>query len=69
MHRANPCYIPRNQRVEEVLEAAVERGDLEPFRRLEGVLAQPWEERCGDESYAQPAPAAFNSAYQTFCGT
>ena len=69
MHRANPCYIPRNQRVEEVLEAAVERGDLGPFRRLEGVLAQPWEERCGDESYAQPAPAAFTSAYQTFCGT
>ncbi len=69
MRSANPCYIPRNHRVEAALEAAVENGDLTPFRRLLAVLAHPCEGRDEDTAYAEPAPAAFSASYRTFCGT
>ncbi|MDX6691943.1 MAG: serine/tyrosine/threonine adenylyltransferase [Solirubrobacteraceae bacterium] len=67
MDRVNPVYVPRNHHVEEALTAAT-AGDLEPFRALLDVLAQPFDERPGLESYAAPAPASF-AAYRTFCGT
>jgi len=67
MNRVNPVYVARNHRVEEALDAAT-AGDLQPFRRLLGVLAQPFDERPGLEAYAAPAPASFG-AYRTFCGT
>src|SRR5919205_1238737 len=67
MDGVNPVYIPRNHHVEEALGAAT-AGDLEPFQRLLDVLAQPFDERSGLESYAAPAPASWGS-YRTFCGT
>ena len=67
MDRVNPVYIARNHHVEEAL-AAASADDLGAFRRLLDVLAQPFEERPGLESYAAPAPASFG-AYHTFCGT
>jgi len=67
MDRVNPVYIPRNHKVEEAL-AAASAGDLQPFRRLLDVLAQPFYERPGLEPYAAPAPPSFG-AYRTFCGT
>ena len=69
MQRANPCYIARNHLVENALEAAVDHGDLAPFERLLGVLAEPFDERPADASYAEPAPAEVTAGYQTFCGT
>jgi uncharacterized protein YdiU (UPF0061 family) len=68
MDRANPLYIPRNPRVEEALAAAT-AGDLGPFEALADVLARPYDERPGLESYAAPAPAGFDDDYLTFCGT
>jgi uncharacterized protein YdiU (UPF0061 family) len=67
MDRVNPAYIPRNDDVEEALEAAT-AGDLGLFQRLVDVLAQPFDERPGLESYAAPAPTSFGP-YQTYCGT
>jgi uncharacterized protein YdiU (UPF0061 family) len=67
MDRANPAYIPRNHKVEEALAAAT-AGDLQPFRRLLDVLAEPFDERRGLEEYAASAPPSFG-AYRTFCGT
>ena len=67
MDRINPVYIPRNHRVEESLTAATE-GDLAPFERLVEVLARPFDERPGLETYAQPAPTSFGD-YITYCGT
>ncbi|HEU0318120.1 MAG TPA: protein adenylyltransferase SelO family protein, partial [Solirubrobacteraceae bacterium] len=67
MDRVNPIYIPRNHGVEDALAAAT-GGDLDPFRRLVAVLAQPFDERPGLERYAAPAPPSF-AAYRTFCGT
>jgi uncharacterized protein YdiU (UPF0061 family) len=69
MNRVNPLYIPRNQRVEEALAAASDRGDLELFERLLDVIANPFEERPGLEIYALPAPPEVTASYRTFCGT
>jgi serine/tyrosine/threonine adenylyltransferase len=67
MDKVNPIYIPRNHRVEEALVAAT-AGDLDPFQRLLAVLAQPFDDRPGLDSYAAAAPAG-SSPYRTFCGT
>jgi serine/tyrosine/threonine adenylyltransferase len=67
MDRVNPVYIARNHKVEEALAAAT-AGDLEPFERLLGVLARPYDERPGLEAYAAPAPSGLGP-YRTFCGT
>ncbi len=67
MDGVNPVYIPRSHQVEEALAAATD-DDLGPFRRLLGVLAEPFNERLGLELYAAPAPPNFGP-YRTFCGT
>lgn len=68
MQRANPAFIPRNHKVEEALDAAVERSDLGPFRELLEVIRHPFDEQPGREAYALPAPLDA-APYQTFCGT
>jgi len=67
MRRENPAVIPRNHRVEAVLEAAVE-GDLDPFEDLLQVLALPWEDHSEGSPYRQP-PEPHEVVHQTFCGT
>jgi uncharacterized protein YdiU (UPF0061 family) len=42
MRRVNPAFIPRNHRVEEVIEAAEERQDFAPFEQLVSVLSSPY---------------------------
>ena len=68
MRRENPAYIPRNHRVAEVIDAAVEHGDFEPFEALLGVVARPYEERAGLERYTAPARPE-ECVRETFCGT
>lgn len=68
MLRVNPMYIPRNHKIEEAIEAAVEREDLAPFAELLDVLEKPFEARSGYEDYARP-PAAHERVVATFCGT
>ncbi len=67
MDRANPLYIPRNHKVEEALQAALQN-DMAPFDRLLAVLSDPFSEQDGCGDYAEPAPADFGR-YKTFCGT
>ena len=69
MRGVNPWLIARNHRVEEALAAATDDGDLEPFEQLLQALRQPYAENPNLARYAEPAPAAFTSSYQTFCGT
>ncbi|HMJ77402.1 MAG TPA: YdiU family protein [Iamia sp.] len=67
MDAVNPIYIPRNQILEEVLDAAT-AGDEAPLHELLAVLAQPFTERPGLDRYAAPAaPGA--RPHRTFCGT
>ena len=68
MDRVNPVYIPRNHHVEDALAAAT-GGDLDPFERLLDVLARPFDERPGLESYAVPAAESWGCSYRTYCGT
>ena len=50
---ANPAVIPRNHRVEAVVEAGV-AGDFAPFHDLNRVLATPFELAEADAHYATP---------------
>ncbi|HTB88229.1 MAG TPA: YdiU family protein [Steroidobacteraceae bacterium] len=68
MQEVNPAYIPRNHRVEQIIAAAVERGDFAPFEEFSQVLAAPYLERAAFAGYANP-PQPQERVLQTFCGT
>jgi serine/tyrosine/threonine adenylyltransferase len=68
MQRVNPAVIPRNHRVEAVIEAAVEKQEFGPFEDLLTVLGKPYEIQPGFVSYAEPPPRD-GRVYKTFCGT
>ncbi len=67
MRAANPIFIPRNHRVEEVIAAALNR-DFKPFEILTAVLSHPFEAQPGFAHYAD-APQPEQVVEQTFCGT
>jgi len=68
MRQVNPAFIPRNHRIEQVINAAVEDQDFEPFAKLSAVLSQPYRSQEGFESYADP-PQPGERVHKTFCGT
>ncbi|WP_445003456.1 protein adenylyltransferase SelO [Halomonas mongoliensis] len=68
MSAVNPLYIPRNHQVERMIAAAAEQDDFGPFEALREVLAEPFTEQPGRETYAQPAPST-EKVFRTFCGT
>jgi uncharacterized protein YdiU (UPF0061 family) len=68
MRRVNPLFIPRNHRIEQVIQAAVEREDFRPFHAMSTALSRPYEPREGFESYADP-PQPGERVLRTFCGT
>lgn len=67
MDGVNPAYIPRNHRIEAVIQAA-EQGDFEPFEELREVLAQPFDARMDFAIYEAP-PKEHERVRATFCGT
>ena len=67
MRSANPAFIPRNHRIEEMIAAATS-GDFGPFHRLVRVLARPYDDQPSDAELAAP-PGADQWSYRTFCGT
>ncbi|MGO3058280.1 MAG: protein adenylyltransferase SelO [Halomonas sp.] len=67
MRRANPIIIPRNHRVQEVIDAAY-KGDFAPFHALLSVVTKPYDE--STEARRLAAPASDNEqVLRTFCGT
>jgi uncharacterized protein YdiU (UPF0061 family) len=68
MNTHNPAVIPRNHRVEEALEAAVERADFTVMEKLLGVLSQPYQDPPQQDGYHLPPPPS-TQPYRTFCGT
>jgi uncharacterized protein YdiU (UPF0061 family) len=68
MRAANAAYIPRNHRVEAVIDAAVKRDDFGPFEELLAVLSKPYDDQPAFARYADP-PEAHERVLQTFCGT
>lgn len=68
MRSCSPAIIARNHRVEEALEAAVERSDFTVMQRLLTVLKTPYVDSPHHTDYRM-APIPSERAYQTFCGT
>lgn len=65
MNAANPAVIPRNHRVEQMIEAAT-AGDMAPFERLSTALSTPY--NLTDLELANP-PTQSEIVPATFCGT
>ena len=68
MNTRNPAVIPRNHRVEEALEAAVERADFTVMEKLLGALSQPYQDLPEQSGYHLPPPPSAQP-YRTYCGT
>jgi uncharacterized protein YdiU (UPF0061 family) len=71
MRRANPAFIPRNHRVEEIIVSAVAHDDCGPFETLLDVVTQPYADRADRPELARFAdpPAEAERVLETFCGT
>ena len=68
MQAVNPAFIPRNHRVEAMIQAAVERDDFAPFEEMLAVVTRPYEDQPEASLYAQP-PEPHERVTATFCGT
>jgi len=71
MNSVNPLFIPRNHRVAQAIEQAIEQvatGDLTVFEELNTVLSQPYSEQPTLLHYAE-APEPSERVTHTFCGT
>jgi len=68
MRNSNPAIIPRNHRVEEALEAAVEHDDYTVMTQLLEALSSPYEHSAKQAVYAT-LPDKECGPYRTFCGT
>ena len=68
MKKSNPAIIPRNHRVEAVLEAAVLRDDYRLIKQFLHVLANPYAYSSEQIDYAT-LPENSTQPYKTYCGT
>ena len=68
MLSVNPAFIPRNHRVEAVIQAATLNDDYAPFEELLAVLSKPYQDQPQFADYAEP-PQPDQRVLQTFCGT
>jgi len=68
MRAVNPAVIPRNHRVEQAIDAAIDDGDFVPFANLLTVLSRPYEDQPAFAEYANP-PQTNERVFRTFCGT
>lgn len=67
MRAVNPVRIPRNHRVEQVIQSAY-NGEYAPFHRLVDALALPFSENADYAEY-EVAPRPEEVVRETFCGT
>ena len=67
MLSVNPMFVPRNHRIEAVIEDA-NVGRFDNFNELVELLAHPYDDQPRFADYAKP-PAPEEEVRQTFCGT
>ena len=67
MRSTNPLVIPRNHKVEEVLDEA-SKNNLNPLHNFLKILEKPYENQTNINEYQLPATPGKNR-YRTFCGT
>lgn len=68
MRNSNPAIIPRNHRVEEALQAAVQQEDYSVMERLLKALSNPYAYSPEQDEYSA-LPEESARPYRTFCGT
>lgn len=68
MQNSNPALIPRNHRVEDALESAVNQGDYSVMERLLVALSNPYAHSSEQAEYSKLPPLS-TGPYRTFCGT
>jgi uncharacterized protein YdiU (UPF0061 family) len=68
MKAVNPAFILRNHLAQGAVDAAIERLDFAPMRRLQAVLARPYDDQPEHEDLARP-PEPSERVLTTFCGT
>ena len=68
MRKVNPLFIPRNHRVQQVIDDWVERADLGSLKTLLEVTRQPFDEHPNARDWAR-APEPHEVIQETFCGT
>ena len=68
MYISNPIVIPRNYKVEEVLDSATNDNNYIPMHKFLEVLKNPYNKEIKNVEYRSPPPAS-NKIYRTFCGT
>ena len=61
-----PIFIPRNQMLQEAIDAAELRGDYAPYNELLAAVSDPYNEKAGPEWMARPEGQL---PFVTFCGT
>ncbi|MBU2941649.1 YdiU family protein [Shimia thalassica] len=67
MRATNPVLIPRNHRIEQMIQAAV-TGDMAPFSRLMQALSAPFDDTLEFADLRRP-PLENERVRATFCGT
>jgi uncharacterized protein YdiU (UPF0061 family) len=68
MQAVNPAFVLRNHLAQGAVDAAIQRLDFEPMRRLQAVLARPYDDQPEHEDLARP-PEPSERVLTTFCGT
>ena len=68
MRRVSPAFLPRNHRVQAVIDAATGNDDFRPFERLLDVLKRPFDDQPEHALYQAPARPE-QRVTATFCGT
>lgn len=68
MNAVNPAFIPRNHRVEQAIQEAMQKNDFTVMDRLIDVLARPYEDQPQSADLMLP-PKPEERVAQTFCGT
>ena len=66
MRTANPVVIPRNHKVEEVLNEA-NNDNTEPLNKFLEILKNPYSDQKNIKDFQLPSSS--KEKYQTFCGT
>ena len=61
-----PIFIPRNQMLQEAIDAAELRGDYAPYNELLAAVSDPYNEKAGPEWMTRPEGQL---PFVTFCGT
>jgi uncharacterized protein YdiU (UPF0061 family) len=67
MKSVNPAFIPRNHRIQQVIDAA-QCGDFTRFQELNAVLSKPYDDQPEYAHYQNP-PKPDEVVHRTFCGT